>query len=77
MPERVERRMSEDGLSETKAFTQLVIEERPALAYGVIRFNFNEEGALSDAQRSKYHKDHSITEWISHDCCRRGPNGCG
>eukprot|EP00811_Abedinium_folium_P001856 NODE_116_length_3618_cov_4.641936.p1 GENE.NODE_116_length_3618_cov_4.641936~~NODE_116_length_3618_cov_4.641936.p1 ORF type:complete len:1108 (-),score=300.21 NODE_116_length_3618_cov_4.641936:295-3426(-) len=71
------RKVKEGLLSKNKAFKKRVREDRPSVAVGMVRFEFEKDRENNDVMSSAswvadFHS-HSISEWIHMGTCRRDP----
>jgi len=73
------RKVKEGTLSKTKAFKKRVKEDRPSVAVGIIRFDFDKDpetgnDIMSSANWVADKESHTIAEWIRLGSCRRDQN---
>merc|ERR1712151_959781 len=73
------RKVKEGKLSKTKAFKRRVKEDRPSIAIGIIRFEFEKDpetgnDIMSSAKWVADQESHTIAEWIAMGSCRRDQN---
>ena len=75
------RKVKEGKLSKTKAPKKRVREDRPSVAVGCIRYDFDKDpetgsDVIVSAKWVADRESYTIAEWIAKGSCRRDPNYC-